>query len=71
MVTAIVELPLATRVSLMAVFKAQRKLIKLAVLDPGTRLPLTAILLGEQTTAGVIIDAGTANATAWVYSVAH
>ena len=69
MVTAIVELPLATRFSLMAVFKAQRKLVKLAVPDPGTRLPLTAILLGEQTTAGVIIDAVVANATAGVYSV--
>ena len=68
MVTAIVELPLATRFSLMAVFKAHRKLIKLVVPDPGTRLPLTAILLGEQTTAGVI-TAAVANTTAGVYSV--
>ena len=69
MVTAIVELPLAARFSLMAVFEAHRKLIKLAVPDPGTRLLVTAILLGEQTTAGVITAAVVANTTAGVYSV--
>ena len=71
MVTAIVELPLAARFSLMDVFVAHRKLIKLAVPDPGTRLPVTAILLGEQATAGVIIAAMVVNATAGagVYSV--
>ena len=69
MVTAIVELPLAARFSLMAVFVAQRKLIKLAMPAPGTRLPVAAIVLWETTTAGVIIAAMVVNATAGVYSV--
>ena len=54
MVTATVELPLATTFSLMATFKAQRKFVSFAVPDPGTRLLDTTMLRGEGTATGVI-----------------